>query len=384
MIPRQPEAVAARGGGRPRIVASDALRVIAVAGVVMIHTTAWAPGGGGNNSTVFGAVSDISRFSVPVFMVLTGFALGYQYRDRARGSGFIARRGARTVVPWLVWAPIFILFDVFVAGGLGRDPGSIIAWVTQGAGHLWYLMLVPQFYLLFAIWPRRNAWALVAPALLLQTLLAVCRVYGFFSTGLQQFSLTYGFELFPFWIGYFALGVAVGQAVRPGVEVRRRTLLVALAALAVAGGGYLMLNLNYEGAAWAGFVQGTGAFEDPALPLLVTGVFALGWLVATPLVRSPRRARLVRELADLSLGIYIVHPIPLYFFGRWWGSYLSTGGAVSYLALSTLGLAALAAGAVVSRLLAATPLALYIGMRPKPLTLGKLLPADRRGTAAVR
>jgi probable poly-beta-1,6-N-acetyl-D-glucosamine export protein len=374
---------ASAGNARQRILESDVLRVAAVVGVAMIHASAWAPGGGGSNNTVFGAISDVSRFSVPVFMVLTGFALGYQYRDRPLGAGFVSRRAARTIVPWLIWAPIFLLFDVFVVAGTSRDPGSTWSWAIGGTGHLWFLLLVPQLYVLFAVWPRRNAWLLVAPALALQTLLCVARVYGLFVSGLQHFAIAYGFELFPFWIGYFAIGVAIGQGLRPGTTVKHRPVLLAASGLAVVAGAYLLLNVNYSGAPWAAYVRGTGAFEDPILPVLVLAVFAFVWLVSSPMLRRSAGLRpWVRELSELSLGTYIIHPIPLFFLGTLVQPYLSGGTPLAFLPLSAITLGALVGAAVATRLIAATPLAYSVGLRPKPLHLARIFSTARTAPAA--
>jgi peptidoglycan/LPS O-acetylase OafA/YrhL len=368
-------------GARPRLLGSDALRVTALVGVVMIHASAWAPTGGGNS--VFAAVNLISRFSVPVFMVLTGLVLGYQYANRPLGPDFIRRRASRTVVPWLAWVPVYLLFDIFAISTIHRTPSSIYTWLNQGTGHLWYLLLVPQMYILFALWPRRRAWLLVAPALALQTFLCVVRVYGPIPGGLEQLVLVHGFELFPFWVGYFAIGVALGRVARPGATTAHRGWLIALAAAGVIGGGYLLLNFSYAGARYAPFVQGTGAFLNPVLPFVVLTISALLFLAAPPLMRrSTSLPRAVRTLSDLSLGVYIIHPIPLYGIGRLWGPYLGFGRPLAFLPLCALVVLSIVAGAIVTRLIAATPLAVTVGMRRQPLHLDRLLPAGRDAARA--
>jgi len=364
--------------GRPRLAGSDAIRVVAVVGVVMIHASAWAP----SREQDFAALNLASRFSVPVFMVLTGVVLGYQYLERPLGAGFVRRRAARTVVPWLIWMPLYVLFDVFVISSVRQTPASVYTWVNQGAGHLWYLLLIPQLYILFAVWPRRRAWLLVGPAFALQTALCVLRVYGPLPSDLlQQIVLLHGHLLFPFWIGYFALGVAAGRSIRPGANIPHRRILAAAAAIAAMGSGYLLLNITFAGAQYRDSLRGTGAFLNPVLPLFALSVAGLALLTLPPLLRRVAAlGRACRELSDLSLGVYIIHPVPLFWLGIWLRPYISQPTPFSFLPFCAIVVLAIAGGAVATRLIAATPLAVAVGMRQRSMTIGR--PLSARGDAA--
>jgi surface polysaccharide O-acyltransferase-like enzyme len=359
------EAAAERG--RPRLIGSDALRVVALVGVVMIHASAWGPA----REHDFSAIQLASRFSVPMFMVLTGVVLAYQHTGRPLGIAFVRRRVSRTLIPWLIWMPLYLLFDLFVSGSVHRNPSSVYTWLNQGGGHLWYLLLIPQLYLVFALWPRRNPWLFVLLSLALQTALCVIRLYGPLPDELlRQVVLVHGFLLFPFWIGYFALGVAIGRGTAPRISVRHRGLLLAVSLVDVAVTGYLLLNLGFGGAAYVGYSSGTGAFLDPALPLFVATLLALVLAATPPLLhRWPRLVPGVRTLSDLSLGIYIIHPIPLHGLGLLLRPYISESTPFSFLPFCALVLGSLIAGAILTRLLAATPLAVTVGMRQRPLRL---------------
>jgi surface polysaccharide O-acyltransferase-like enzyme len=263
---------------------------------------------------------------------------------------------------------VYLLFDLFAIHSIRRNGGAVYTWLNQGTGHLWYLFLVPQLYLLYALWPRRRAWLVALAALALQTWLCVVRVYGPLPDELvRQIALVHGYEIFPFWIAYFAVGVAMGRAARSDITVPLRSWLIALATLGVAGGGYLLLNLTFEGAQYARFVSGTGAFLDPVLPLLVLAVIAWVLLVAPPLMqRSQPLTRATRMLSDLSLGIYIIHPIPLYGLGLVLGPSLASGTPLAFLPLCAMVLLTIAAAAVITRVIAATPLAISVGLRRVP------------------
>lgn len=356
--------------GRSRLPGADALRAVALLAVVAVHTAAWGP------AVPFQTIDRIARFCVPAFVLLTGTVLAYAYTGKRLGMGFARRRLARTLFPWIVWVPVFMWFDIVVSGLTPRTT-SVAAFLAQGGGHLWFLLLIPQFYLLFAVWPRRHRWAIAAAAVAVQTSLCVIRVYVAFPGWESQVMLTYANELFPFWIGYFAVGVAVGDSMRhPGVLRRALNLwrwrLVCLGAVATAGTGYLLVSLRFAGSAYGPeWLHGTGSFLNPVLPFFV---FAIGTLIATslpPLLRAcAPLARTVSVLSDDSLGVYIVHPIVLYFVAMSFAEDgMAHGGVRSLLVWTAFVLLTLAVSLGVVRLLRATPLAATLGATYAPLRI---------------
>lgn len=350
--------------------------------MVSVHTAAWGP------AVPFQTIDRISRFCVPAFVLLTGTVLAYRYTGRPLGTAFARRRLARTLFPWLVWVPVYMWFDIFF-GSLAPRTSSVAGFLAQGGGHLWFLLLIPQFYLLFAVWPRRHRWAVAAAAMALQTALCVVRVYVALPGWQSQVMFTYAYEIFPFWIGYFAVGVAVGDSMRrPGVLRRALNLwrwpLAVLSAVATAGTGYLLLTLHYPGAAYGPAVlTGTGSFLNPVLPLFV---FALGTVTATslpPLLRacSPV-ARAVSALSEESLGIYIVHPILLYFLAvNVAQDRMAPGGSGALVAWVALVLVTVVTSLTIVRVIRATPMAAALGTTVAPLRLRRSSAAQREHAA---
>ena len=367
---------AVAASAQPRLAGSDAVRAIAMIGVICIHASAWGP------AAPYASVDRITRFSVPAFMVLTGLLLAYQYSNRPLGMAFMRRRLGRSVVPWLTWVPVYIGFD-FLINTLRISGSSVVSFLQYGGGHLWFLLLIPQFYVLFALWPRRGSWALAVVALLLQTALNLLRLYAKLPGWESQVMLTYSFLMFPFWIGYFAVGVAAGRTLAsraargvapPGGAGAWRAPLVLAGAVAVAASGYLLLNRHYPGSPYAaGFLRGTGAFLDPVLPVFVFSIVAWLFVAAPALLRASRPlARVIRVLSDQSLGLYVVHPMFLWMFGRVFVTSIDGGGGLSIVAFFAFVLCTLLASMAAVRLISATRLAVTIGSQRLPLDLSLL------------
>ena len=359
------------------------MRAAAMLGVVCIHASSWG------RPDPYIEVNTLSRFAVPAFVVLTGLLLAYQYHRRALGGDFMRRRVARSIVPWLAWVPVYIAFDILI-GTVKPTSAGVLSFLQLGTGHLWFLLLVPQLYLLFALGVRHASWRFAAVAVALQVALYVVRLYVTLPGSLSGLVLSHGYLIFPFWIGYFAVGVAAGRHLAR-IRLHRppplpRTALAAGAAVLVVASAELLLNAHYPGARYAGtFLRGTGAFLNPLLPLFVFA--SVWWLhITMPLVmqHSSAMRSTVRVLSDQSLGLYIVHPMLLWYFG---GLLVHAVGARSPLtipAFTALVLLTLLSSMIVVRLIAATPLAVTLGVPRTPLAFASRANAPPARMQAAR
>lgn len=335
--------------------------------MVVIHTTHW-PGG----APLYDTLDSLSRFAVPAFMLLTGVLLSYQYGGERRlpALDFLRRRFSRSLIPWLAWAPVYAVFGWYFSTEPGHSLAGIGSFVSYGGGHLWFLLLIPQMYVVFLVWPRRNLWWWAAAAMAAQTALCIYRLYGPMPAGfVDQFFLWHGFQLLPFWIGYFAVGVAVGRSLITRREPRTVSWnALAGAAAVTAAAGWSLVGISYAGAAHGDFVQGTGGFLIPQEPIYVLGIAAMAWLAGAPLLRASRSvAAVTGVLSGNSLGIYILHPILVYAIARRIAGILSTGLPTSLLGFLTLTVAGIITATVASLLLTRTPLAPTLGARRRPI-----------------
>jgi probable poly-beta-1,6-N-acetyl-D-glucosamine export protein len=352
---------------RARMLGLDAVRAFAVIGVITIHADHWPLQASGIDRTVWQAVDLLARATVPLFVMLSGFLLSTRPPSAGSWRGYLSRRVSRSLVPWLVWTPVYAVAGIFLTNEVPASWSGLAAWLSLGAGHLWFLLLIPQLYLLFLAWPARPRAqaAVTVVAVLIQVALSLYRFYAPANGPLNGFFLAHGYQLFPFWIGYFAVGAALGSWFARGRPAIPAWPFWAAAVPAAA----LLLASPIAGAANAEFAQGTGAFLRPdLLPLAVVVFLALALGADRVLAPRPLPARAISLVSRCSLGIYIVHEALLYIPGRLLsGVLLQRGLPLSLAGVLLLVAATLALALLAARLIAATPLALTIGQQREPM-----------------
>ena len=253
-----------------------------------------------------------------------------------------------------------------------------------GGGHLYYLLIVPQFYVLWLVWPRNRRWVWPLAGLLLglQLLLDYYRLFEPFPGGpVEHFLLWSGYLTFPLWIGYFALGVGFGQLLRENGEDHPRVALAALAAVPLAA--WLLVAGERIRTAHPDFATGSGAFLLPLLPPLVISIVLVCLFGGSRLLG--RRAWLrtpVELVSTYSLGIYILHPLLLYAPGRLLFRQLEQPLPSAILPYLTVVVTTVVLAVAVVRLLVATPLAGTLGSprQPRP-HLGQRRPVAAEAAA---
>lgn len=297
---------------RARLGQADLVRAVATILVIVIHCAPWPSQASSSAASLYSGLSLISRVSVPLFVVLSGLLLAYGHRQEAAKGEFWRRRLRRTLLPWLFWAGVYFALTVQFQG-MSPAPSASWGWWTGGAGHLFFLILVPQLYVLYMIWPkgRRSSVVALGVAVVVQVGLQLARVVLPIHGGLGQILfLDYGFEEAPFWVAYFGLGVVLG--LHPGwLDLGGRLRWLAIPASI---GAVILLFAGLPGRIatnWGPWVQGTGGFLRPSL-LAVAGLVLFDLWAVAPLLMERGSApvrRVVVGLSRQSLGIYIIHPM---------------------------------------------------------------------------
>lgn len=316
---------------RARRAVDDRWRVLAAVAVVGIHAAGGYEGALAQHGRwlstdgLAAVVSQWARFSVPLFMVFSGYGLalgerarGVERLGRADMARFWRRRLARIAPPYLAFT---------VAGLWWADRLSWAAIgpaLLRGTGdyHLYFLSFLLQGYLIWPLVRRPSGWRVAA-------LLGLAAVFA------SPMHLIWpGRPHIPAWIvvhwaGYLALGAwLVGRRSRPRAEsqprprsmwVARAAWLVALAAVLVEYGWW-----RAQGpAAWSS----PGDFNHFCRWTVIAYAGATVWWWQRAAARStlgPAAIARAGRLAGWTFTVYLIHPWVLRGLGylplpRGWG-----------------------------------------------------------------
>jgi surface polysaccharide O-acyltransferase-like enzyme len=312
----------------------DWLRVIAAVAVVVIHVTAplyaqiatlrrsdWWIANVANTSV---------RFAVPLYVMLAGaLLLG---RDES-AAAFYGKRAARLLPPFVFWSVLYLLF-AWATGDDGQDMRErcLNAVLVTGATyyHLWYL---PMFFGLMLVHPFLNGWltgkkpgqADLTAFFAVVAGLAVLHQTSLILEALKGLRMEWA-GAFAWFVGCYVAGYVLETRLQKPLP---RWLLLGLI-LAVITAGSLG---NFA------FVMSHGLVDHPYL-LPDAGVGVLAFTAAFFCLFKQYAAvlppnRLLASAAEASFGIYLLHPVFLYFLQQFLP--MPRGGAAWYIPLAALG-----------------------------------------------
>jgi peptidoglycan/LPS O-acetylase OafA/YrhL len=208
---------------KERIPQLDIFRAIAIFAVLAIHATSrtLAETLGTNMFHPFLFINKFSQFAVPSFIFLSGFVLFYNYIDRPLGGKtlgkFYSRRLLYIIVPYVLFSLLYFALKMTVGHTWSLPPGEMASklwkylWTGTAYTHLYYIIIIIQFYVLFPLilWclqkvRRLAAWAPLI-GLILQWGFVLLNKYmtnhGYWQLSKGSLAITY--------FSYFLLGAGI-------------------------------------------------------------------------------------------------------------------------------------------------------------------------------
>lgn len=319
------------------------LRSIACLGVVVIHTLTIARGYPDWEGAFlgFGVVQILLMFSTPTFVFLSAAQVGYSYARPP--PDFLRKRIRYILVPYIVVNIAYGAFEalirwrrhvdgsVFLSDWLGFSTRYLI-----GGSHLWFIIPIFQFYLIYAVlgrWLPSRRWGPIL-AVALAVNLAYLATFNFSAPLTGGYATLVGRHWFSFfvpaWIFYFAAGLWVGRSYDRFKLVVERNLPSILAGLVLAGAAVL-------------FLHHTGILSDVSsrrADMLIYGSLVMAALLYAG-SRLERIPRVLVEVSRRSFGMYLLHPFFLALPARGLDATLqSLPPLVGFLGLASFGIAA--------------------------------------------
>jgi surface polysaccharide O-acyltransferase-like enzyme len=283
---------------------TELLRIVAAFFVVMIHAS-----GSGSLAGIF--YDGIARFSVPVFVISSGYYMLARRQDGRK----LAKKCGRLFLLLLVWSAIYYGYNLLCGGTYGGLRELVTYLLTQPV-HLWYLyaamtlyLFTPMLYVFCANATRREErYALGVTFLLGSVVLILLRAdcSAVLATVIDKMKV-------PYTLGFVCLYL-LGDYLRKYDLCRRTRWLLYAAGLL--GTAFTVLGT------WK--LPAYGMPSDLLLSFFAPNVMAAGaavfvlirQLYARRPIRSDRIRAWVHRLADCTLGIYLLHPLILQILQR--------------------------------------------------------------------
>jgi len=131
-------------------IAIDALRILSILAVVIIHTTTRTLEASSFALTKIPFtlfLNQISRFAVPLFFLISGFVLELNYHADESYSSYLKKRLNRIFIPYVFWSIIYY-FYIYVHG---RNPNFLSSLLRGDASYQLYF--IPAILILYLLFP---------------------------------------------------------------------------------------------------------------------------------------------------------------------------------------------------------------------------------------
>ena len=307
---------------RSYVQAADFVRAMTITSVVAVHSTWYMANGGTWVSS--GAALALLHYTRESFMALTGFVLTLAlFGKENRWFAVWGKRYKLVLFPYLIWSAAYILL---LKGGFqgwgpffttyGKDLLTGGAWF-----HLYYLLITMQFYLVLPLFlalmrvAKKHPWWVLAAATVFQMALMT---YDQYFTGTLWIPFIDRYINNEFWTytAYFVMG-GVAAVHWPKVRAWLQTHMKTVLAWSAAAAAVMLAQFFVQTYAGHDMLVADSVIQPAMVPwaiMIIVLLAAIGVRYERAREVSPNRWGVVKLLADLSFGIYLVHPMLLQYF----------------------------------------------------------------------
>lgn len=292
----------------------DVLRIIAIVGVVAIHTFSWVvtnPAAAGTVQRVVAIAIDLGFiWAVPVFVMISG-ALILRPSTFARGlPAFYRSRALRLIPALIVWNLVYLLVVRWVILGARPSLTGLVEMTMDGRFYtqLYFLWIILGLYVvapLLAAFLKegstRRAFITAAIALAWSVLVFTLPFTVDALFGVERpISVSFLLLWLPY-VGYFLAGYALSL-----IELRPWMRWTALA-VAVATGAVTIWQYANRGNVALLDALSPVSYYAPIVAVLSLAVFVFVIGTFDTVTFGPRATRIVTTLSNASFGVFLVH-----------------------------------------------------------------------------
>lgn len=279
------------------------LRAFACIGVILVHVSASYYSQQEQFTWFTYMFNQLGRFGTPTFALISGFLLFQQVRHKGFNSQkFIQSRFTKIVVPFLVWSVFYLLLSAVLWNSFPKTDELIKGFVLGDTFyHLYFMVIVIQFYLLFPLLQlirTKRSWMIALTLSFLASFFflneKVIQLEGPIGTFINDpiFLLK--------WIFYFIFGGFLAFHWEEVIQFTKNKGLMLLIMFAV----YAFAIYEYQTVGAISSRRVSNLINIPLLTFACIGLFPL--IKRMKFLYTP-----LKLIGTFSMGIYLVHPVVL-------------------------------------------------------------------------
>ena len=295
-----------------RILYADVMRVCATMAVITLHVCAPLVYGFKTSDSTWwigNFVESASRFGVPLFVMLSGMLLLNRSKDES-SPVFLKKRMIKILIPFMTWGGIYFLFRSIA---LGESIGSTKILKEFFTGpiyyHLWFIYTI---FGLYVITPLLRVYLRHASTGNVKYLLVLSFLFSMINT-LFRLPVAVGYGVQPLtYLGYFVFGYF---AHRESINNKHLAWLYAMVSVSIL---ITALGTFYLTKSHGTLDQYFYEFLSPNVVFMSIGLFLIIKRIDFyNISRSyPYMFNIISVFSSASFGIYLLHPIVLWFLDR--------------------------------------------------------------------
>lgn len=323
IMKKEMETIFKNQSNKTRINELDFLRAFAVLAVIMIHTAAKIDLIKSFNSLVFVNVFiDVaSHFAVPVFIIVSGIVLSYNYYEHINYKSYYIKRFVSIIPQFLFFSLFYLILSNLI---LDQRSPSILKLIYQiftgrASYHLWFFIILIQFYIvypllikLYAIFSSKHRLrSFIIMSFLIQILYYIISNYLY--TDYDQILLRlfdyYIRHAFLSYIFYFVMGIHFGRnldSMKNYIYNANDNIIYFLLILS----NIFIYLIRIKGMETPGYEIDKFYLLPSEIiePLQYILSFILLWKIASKLIeRNDPVTSLFKDIGRFSFGIYLIH-----------------------------------------------------------------------------
>jgi surface polysaccharide O-acyltransferase-like enzyme len=296
-----------------RLTEFDFIRCIAILSVIAIHVT----GSYSMNSRLIYFWNQSMRYSVPIFVLLSGLVLYYSDLRKENFSclQFYYKRFTKIVIPYFLWTLIYLLYNNrHEPGSLFKSFSSFLIIIGKallyGSAHyhLYFIVIILQLYLIYPLLrlliKKAPVTSLICSFLCSLVFQTIYYLQLFKIKIIPSLPYPYVF-LFPVWLFYFVFGMYfISNLTKWQKTIEKKGIIIFAAWLLNL---IFVIGENY-------FTILEGATIKPSVMLYcITSFFFFYWLGLKLKNFHPNIVKITSWLSEQSFLIYFSHPLVLGF-----------------------------------------------------------------------